>query len=357
MQVKLITEKSIWESFVLSQAEYTFLHSWNWGVFSLAMGHKIFRLGVYDGDELVGVALVVGINAKRGKFLFVPHGPIIAQNSKLFNCNAITRSEATDWKTQNDNAKLKTIIDFLRNLAKEEKCSFIRMSPLLERNEQNEKLFQELGFRKAPIHMHAESTLLLDITKPEEELLKNMRKTTRYLIKKMEKEGVEIEIENPPTGQDFLRLQKEVAKRKHFVVFSQKQIKKEIDIFCPNGEIAVFNARYQNEVVASALIVFYGYRAFYYQSASYCKNKDISAPYLLVWRAIQEAKRRGCSIFDFYGASPQDKPGHPWAGPTLFKSGFGTERIDYLPAQDLPLNWKYSGTWLLETLRRIKRGF
>ncbi|OGZ18498.1 MAG: hypothetical protein A2175_01095, partial [Candidatus Nealsonbacteria bacterium RBG_13_42_11] len=338
-------------SFIKSQAEYTFLHSWNWGEFSKLVGDKVWRLGVYEGEELAGVALIVGIDAKRGRFLFVPHGPIVSLKVKSQNG---TSSLQTTAKVKSFYGYL---IAYLQNIAKNENYSFIRISPLAERIEENKELFEELGFRKSPIHMHAESTLLLDITKTEEELLKNMRKTTRYLIKKMEKEGVEVETENPPRGEYFLELQKKVAERKHFIVFSEKQIKNEIKIFAPDGEIAVFNASHGGKVVASALIIFYGHRAFYYQAASYCENKNISAPYLLVWRAIQEAKRRGCKIFDFYGASPIDKPNHPWAGPTLFKQGFGSYRVDYLPAQDLVLNWRYWITYLIETARRIKRGF
>jgi lipid II:glycine glycyltransferase (peptidoglycan interpeptide bridge formation enzyme) len=77
----------------------------------------------------------------------------------------------------------------------------------------------------------------------------------------------------------------------------------------------------------------------------------------VVWRAINEAKKRGCKLFDFYGASPADKPNHPWAGPTLFKQGFGSYRVNYLTAQDLVLDWRYWITFLIETARRIKRGF
>ncbi len=344
MQIKEITEKNIWESFIRSQDEYTFLHSWDWGEFNKEMGQKIWRLGIYENNELVGAALVMKISARRGTFLFVPHGPIIkTQNLKR--------------KAQSYNEKLKTLVIYLQELAKGEGCSFVRISSLLERSSENLDIFYELGFKRAPIHMHAESTLLLDITKPEEELLRGMRKTTRYLIKRMEKEGVAIEIENPPAGDYFLGLQDKVVERKHFIAFSQKQIKNEIKAFASDNQIAVFNARYGGEVIASALIIFYGHRAFYYQAASHTEDRNISAPYLMVWRAIQEAKKRGCRIFDFYGASPENEPNHPWAGPTLFKLGFGSFRVDYLPAQDLVLSWKYWLTYGIETMRRIKRGF
>ncbi|OIP78136.1 MAG: hypothetical protein CO002_04005 [Candidatus Portnoybacteria bacterium CG_4_8_14_3_um_filter_44_10] len=344
MRIDLINDKSIWESFVKSCDEYTLFHSWSWGEFNLLTGNKIWRLGIYEGDELVGAALVLGIKAKRGSFLFVPHGPI-------------NRSWETGTRNKEYIEKLKQLLAFLKNLAEKEKYNFIRISPLAARNKEKEEIFRNLGLRKAPIHMHAESTLLLDITKPDEELLAQMRKTTRYLIRQAKKEGVRIETEDPLTGKNFLRLQSDVANRKHFVAFSKKQIEGEVESLGKGGELVIFNASYDGEIVASALIISYGYRAFYYQAASASKFKNIPSPYLLVWRAIQEAKKRGCTTFDFYGASPDNQPNHPWAGPTLFKKGFGGYRVDYLPAQDFIVSWKYWFTWVVETARRIKRGF
>ena len=317
-------------------AEKTFLQSWNWGEFWQKIG-KIWRLGIYDGDTLLGIALIAKIRARRGTFLLIQHGPVL-KNS--------------------DSKILQVFLGELKWIAKEERVSFIRMNPLLKQTEENDALLKNLGFRLASMHANAyDATWKLDLVLPEDGLFGSMRKTTRYLIKRMEKEGVKINVENPPAGEEFLRLQDKVAERKHFIVFSKKQIKNEIEIFNPDAQLEVFNAMYDNKIIASALIIFYGYRAFYYQSASYTEHKNISAPYLLVWRAILEAKKRDCKVFDFYGASPADKPNHPWAGPTLFKLGFGSERIDYLPAQDLVLSAKYWITYFIEIFRRIKRGF
>jgi len=78
-------------------------------------------------------------------------------------------------------------------LGKKEKVWFLRIAPLLLRNEENNQLFDDLGFINAPIHMHPEITWELDLNLPEEELLKNMRKTTRYLIRQAEKnEKIEV---------------------------------------------------------------------------------------------------------------------------------------------------------------------
>jgi lipid II:glycine glycyltransferase (peptidoglycan interpeptide bridge formation enzyme) len=78
----------------------------------------------------------------------------------------------------------------------------------------------------------------------------------------------------------------------------------------------------------------------------------------LQWEAIKEAKSRGCKIYDFWGyTDPKKYPKHPWAGPTLFKMGFGGYNKEYMKAQDLPLCKRYRLIYFFEKLRKIKRGF
>ena len=63
---------------------------------------------------------------------------------------------------------------------------------------------------------------------------------------------------------------------------------------------------------------------------------------MLQWEIIKEAKRRGCKLYDFWGyIDPKASPKHPWAGPTLFKMGFGGRAYEYVKTQDLPLSKKY----------------
>ncbi|RLE05174.1 MAG: peptidoglycan bridge formation protein FemAB, partial [Candidatus Aminicenantes bacterium] len=79
--------------------------------------------------------------------------------------------------------------------------------------------------------------------------------------------------------------------------------------------------------------------------------------YLLLWKAIQEAKKRNCEIFNFWGIAPKNKPKHPWQGLTFFKKGFGGYQKDLIHAQDLPMGRRYWLNWMVETFRRIKRGY
>ena len=338
MEIKEIKSRDIWDKFHEENPTHSFLQSWNWGEFNEAMGHRVFRLGVFDGGELNGTALVIKIAARRGSFLFVPHGPVF-ENSKF----EIRNSEI--------------LISYLKNIARAELCSFIRISPILQNTAENKKLFKKIGFRKAPIHMHAELMWLLDISKSEQELLRGMRKTTRYSINKAETDGVTIEKSEKMTDvEKFNEIYQATVNRQHFAPFSSDYLKKEFEAFSKDGKISLFFAKYQGEIVSAAMITYEKNEAFYHQGASNHKFPKITPSQLLQWEIIKDVKKRGCKVYNFWGISPDDKPNHPWHGLSLFKKGFGGNALELLPAQDLIISPKYWLNFVVEKIRKIKRG-
>lgn len=337
MEVREITDKNIWGNFLQDHKEKTFYQSWNWGEFHEAMGEKIWRLGVYNEEKLIAVATTVRVRAKRGVFLAVEHGPVTKEPMGRI---------------------LQVFLASLKEIGKMEKAVCIRISPIQERNKSNSTDFKNAGFREAPMYAAAESSWKLDITRSEEELFAAMRKTTRYLIRQAEK-NEDIEIVASVKKEDarvFTELVVEVGKRQKFVPFSKKYIETEFDVFAKEDKAVLFMGKYKGETVATALVVFWGNIAFYHQAASLDTYAKLSIPYLLQWEAIKEAKKRGCEIYDFWGyVDPKKNPKHPWAGPTLFKMGFGGNAYEYIKTQDYPLSWKYWGTALFESIRKKRR--
>ncbi|MCG2689751.1 peptidoglycan bridge formation glycyltransferase FemA/FemB family protein [Candidatus Parcubacteria bacterium] len=350
MEIKEITNKEEWERFLepIPKEEKTFLHSFQWGQFQLLLKEKIYRLGIYENNVLMAVALVIKVKAKRGNFLLIPHGPIIQVQSSKFKVQS-----------------LGFLINFLKVLAKQEKCCFIRVATTFERTKENENIFKEFGFKQAPFHTHPDLTWLLDISKPEEDLLKEMRKTTRYLIK----QGLqipELKIEKSVEKRDvkvFNKFYQETASRHDFTPFSLNYLNKELEAFLPDN-ILVLKAVFNGEALASSFIIFWGGVGFYHQGASTHKHPKVPATYLMQWQAIREAKQRGCSLYNFWGIADLSSKfkvkssklkKHPWAGLSLFKMGFGGYAKEYLKTQDLPLSKRYYLTRYFEFLRKWKR--
>jgi len=368
MEIKEIQNKSEWENFLLECKDKTFLQSWSWGNFQQSMGNRIWRLGVYDQEELISLCLITLIGARRGKYLLVQHGPTLIQDTKIKGRSLAKLNKARDEgkalsEHQNDNVKFKILETFLfqiKEIAKKEKCSFVRIAPLLEKNKENEEIFYSLGFTNSPMHASAyEATWKLDITSSEEELLRGMRKTTRYLIKQAQK-NIDIKISQRWDMQDidvFYKIHQEVVKIQKFTPFSLEYLKNEFSSFLSDKQASIFFGEYKGEVIAAAFVIFWSNIGFYHHAALLPEYHKIPIAYLLQWEAIREAKKRNCLLYDFWGyVNPKENPGHPWAGPTLFKMGFGGKSYQYLKTLDLPLSKKY---WLInffEKIRKTKRG-
>lgn len=328
--------KDQWETFVLARAPHTFLHSWNWGEFQSAQGEAIHRIGLFEREALVGVALLITIRARRGSFVFCPHGPFM------------------DWANADHRS---AFFEYVRNFAREQRVDFIRISPLISDSNEHVQFFRMEGFRAAPIHMHPELAWMVDVSKSEEELLMDMRKTTRYCIKRSEKEGVTIEKSADEAAlAEFYRLYAETVDRHQFIPFSKMYLENELKIFSADNQVLMFSARYNGEVIASAMVLFYGASSFYHQGASSKKFPKVPAAYLLQWEVMREAKRRRMQFHNFWGISETENPKHPWHGLTLFKKGFGGFAEQYARAQDLPLTKKYWLNFAVESFRRRKRG-
>ncbi|MBZ9571992.1 peptidoglycan bridge formation glycyltransferase FemA/FemB family protein [Patescibacteria group bacterium] len=341
MEIKKIQIKEVWEGFLSGCKEKTFLQSWNWGEFQKMMGNKIWRFGIFENDNLISTAFFYKIQAKRGTFLFLPHSLVFKQQA-----------------TSNKQQVLKILLEKLKKIAKEENASFIRVGPILEGTKENIEIFKNLGFRNAPIHIHPELTWELDISPLKEELLKNMRKTTRYLIRKSPKEGVEIfSSQNPKDLEIFYKLYRDVVSRQKFIPFSLKYLKNEFSSFSPDNQILIFFGKYKNEIISSGIFIFWQNLAFYHHGASLLRYSKIPASYSLLWEAILKAKKRGCQKFNFWGIASKENPKHPWAGLTLFKKGFGGYKKEYVKTQDFPISQKYWLTFIFEKIRKTKRGF
>lgn len=333
IKTEIITDKKTWEEFLSNHPEVNFLQSWYWGEFHEALNHKIIRSGFFIETKLVGVMLSIVEKAKRGTYLTVPAGPII------------------DW---NNKQLIKLFKTEIIKIAKENNCSFIRVRPQLISDDFSKKICKSLGFRAAPMHLHAELTNQLDITKSEDELLANMRKATRYEIKKAIKLGVRIE-ESTSTKdiKSFYDLQLETSKRQGFVPFSFKFLDEQFKIFAKEGDVILYSAYFEKKLLAQAFIIFYGDEAVYHYGASTTDGREYPGAYLIQWHAIQEAKKRGVSRYNFWGVAPS---GHRFSNLSMFKRGFGGQDLEYLHAQDLIINYpKYALNYTIEMVRKKLR--
>lgn len=343
-QIKEINDKDTWESFIknhsnIDASRTSFIQSWNWGVFLEKQGQKTYYLGIYDQDKLVGVALGTKVNAKRGKYIHFRHGPVI------------------DWKNKEI---VKFVLSELKSLAKREKVWFIRISPLIK---DSKLITRTTKTYKSQMHdVDAQTTWEMKLDKAEETMLKEMRKNTRYNIRKAEKMGIEIlKTKDPKYLEDFWEIFQDTVKRQQWNAYSFEYIKDEFESFLEDDQTLLILAKYKGKFISASMFNFYNDQSVYHHSGNLTEYRKIPSSYLIQWEAIKEAKNRDMKYHNFWGV-PLDENNeldqdHPWAGLGLFKVGFGGYGARWIHARDIPVSPLYWLTHLYEKLERMRRGY
>ncbi len=331
--IKPVENEKEWENFLDKHDEANFLQSWYWGEFHRKLGKDVVRRGFYRDKQLVGAMLSIVENAKRGRYLTVPGGPII------------------DWE---DELLVDAAFVEMKREALEMDCVFVRIRPQLVTDDSVKKKFRQYGCKDSPMHLHAELSNILDITKSEEELSAQMRKTTRYEIRKAQNLSIMIEkSKDEKSIKAFYDLQIETAKRQKFVPFSFSFFREQFKVFFESDRGLLYTALYDGKVLAQAFIIFYGAEAVYHYGASTDEGRKYPGAYLLQWEAIKEAKRRGMRRYNFWGVAPLEAKDHRFYGVSVFKRGFGGQDVSYLHAQDLVIDkFRYLINYLVEMVRK-----
>ena len=334
--MKDASSRDVWDEFVKSHPEANFLQSWDFYEFHKARGKKVVRRLAYKGDEIVGAYAGVVETAKRGRYLAIAGGPIL------------------DWK---DKKLVKAVFEDIREQGKTAECVFVRVRPQLELSDKSLKLMQDLGLKKAPMYLSVEYAGILDLNKSEEDILTGASQGLRRKIRKAEKNDIEVTASaDDEVIEEFCRLEKLHAERQKYVAFATGFLRKQFEAFREGGEVLIYTAKKDGEILAQNFMIFYGAEASYHYGVSSELGTKYSAAPLLHLSAMQEARKRGCKRYNLWGIVGREETTHRFYGVSEFKRSFGCEELKYTPAHDLILKpTKYQVTKLVETVRKKKR--
>ncbi|HPN96174.1 MAG TPA: peptidoglycan bridge formation glycyltransferase FemA/FemB family protein [Candidatus Moranbacteria bacterium] len=330
--------------------ERDFLQSEEWRKFQESVGRKTYNVfstssalrapSPYKGEgEIEFWANVIEHKLPIvGKYFYIPRGPIINKQGSM------------------NNEQYESLID----LAKENSAGWIRIDPETKEMLEEIKKNTKYEISKAPHDMQPKELFIIDITKPEEEILAGMKPKTRYNIRLAEKKGVLVVSEqgtmNNKYIDDFLRLTRVMAKRNKITVHPESYYRKMIEII-PGEMLKIYAAEYEGKVIAANIVIFYDKTCIYLHGASDDEYRNVMAPYLLQWQQIKDAKKLGCEKYDLGGIkshSSEHIAQNTWKGITRFKLGFSpnTRPKNFPGSYDIIIN---SGKYrIYRALQRVK---
>jgi peptidoglycan pentaglycine glycine transferase (the first glycine) len=203
--------------------------------------------------------------------------------------------------------------------------------------------FSKVRTWKATQDYQPTDTLEIDLTKPNETILAEMKRKGRYNINLAQRKGVSIvAIENgaftPQDLDDFWKLNGETTTRDRFSGHEKSYYRHLLEEL--EYHAVLFFAEFEGQRIATAISIFCADKSIYYFGASSSDRemRNLMAPYLLQWEMMQYAKKKECKTYDFLGIAPEGALKHAYAGISEFKWKFGGYRKTYLPGKEIILD-------------------
>jgi lipid II:glycine glycyltransferase (peptidoglycan interpeptide bridge formation enzyme) len=317
----IAADEPAWQALVGRCSAGDFLHDWAWAEVAAFDGQPQRRFVLEEDGELVALVAAQERRLPLGRaFWYVPHGPVLDYADP----------RAGEW--------LRALTIGLREVGRSSRVIAAKLEPRIEADAPEAALFARL--RPDPRPVQVGQTRIVELT-DDEALLASFDKDTRYAVRRSQREGVEVRVLTDASDTapiDALHgLVLETQRRAGFPLPPLARYRIAWHALGGAGRASILEARRDDELLASGMLVVEGERSFYLFSGS--RREDAGEPkhyasYLLQWEMMRRARDLGSRLHDLWGIAPTGAgPEHAWHGVGLFKKGFGGREV------------RWAGTW------------
>jgi len=236
----------------------------------------------------------------------------------------------------------------LKKSLKENSCIAVNFDvpnviALTDEAKKAEKLFKDKNCKLSPRSTFAKSNVIMDISKPEDDLLAEMHKKHRYNINYAERKGVTVRRSDGDEKNFgvFYSLLDETAQRQKYFIHGRNYYETLWEMLGPKGKkIAhILIAEHKGVPLTAWMVFTYDGVLYYPFGGSSEKQKNLQHSLAASWDAVKLGKELGCTTFDMWGAAEiPNNEDDPWFGFTQFKMRFGGKFIRYMDSYDFVIN-------------------
>lgn len=321
IEVRENHSRNEWDEYIVDSHGHP-LQLWGWGELKSRHGWKPDRLFVYDDDRVIGAIQVItkSLPLPLRAFSYAPR-------NTLFH---VKQEEALD-----------AVAAFVKQKYKGVALSIEPDSQEFNKPDQ---------WVRATNKILPSETILLDITKSEDEIQSAMTKKTRQYIRKSQKDTQIKQVKDEPTLLKCLEIYKETAKRAGFALHEDEYY---LDVWHEMREYTpLFAAFVDNEPVAFLWLAISGATAYELYGGMDGRGQELRANYALKWHAISRMKEWGLTKYDFGGVVA--------GGVMTFKQGWSTDSTFFAGTYDRPLSplyilWSHGLPFAKKAAQRLRK--
>ena len=320
MTLQLLTDETLWNSTLATLPYRHILQTWEWGQFKSRWG---WTPRYYLNAERTAAALVLRrtISPLKLNLLYVPKGP------------------ALDY---GDAALVDRVLRDLVEIARRDRALFIKIDPDLPQPDR--AILLDRGWRFSAEQIQFRNTMLLDLTRSEDELLAAMKPKTRYNVRLAQKKGVTVRSGDLADLDLLYTMYAETAQRDEFIIRPIAYYRDAWGSFIRSGLAHPLIAEVDQQAVAGLILFRFADRVWYMYGMSTQLHREKMPNYLLQWDAMRWAKAQGCTVYDLWGAPDEVNESDSMWGVYKFKEGLGAEFTPHVGAYDFVTS--RAGYWL-----------
>ncbi len=330
-EVRSVTE-SEWDGWLADSPGGGHIYqTYAWGEFKRRLGWKPVRLVLERDGQVVGLGqfLVWSTPFVPGRLMYATKGP---------------------WLPWEDELAVRTFFLGVRTVAARENAHTVKIEPeVAEQQAAVKAVLTDIGFRKARWDLNFKTTMFVDISPSEEELLANMKGKTRYNIRLAENKGVEVVEDNSLEAREhFFEMLKVTAERDGFSIRRPREYQMAVwQSMYDRDRANLYFATHEGDRLAGFLAYTFGKKYWYHLGASTNEKRNLMAPYLLQWEVMRRMKARGMTYYDMGPVPSPDNLNEddPMWGVYRFKVGFDGQIADFLGSLDLPVGKARAAAW------------
>ncbi len=298
-----------------------------WGQFKSLHGWQPLYLLLEKNNNICATATILKRNTAGMTIFYSPRGPVLDYNQPhllaLF-CRGV----------------------FL--LAQQHKAIFWRIDPEVPRSSPV-KGYYLTGLRPAPLNnpfggIQPRWVWRVPLRKNSDKQWSLLKKGCRRQIKQAYKNKIIVREGTQEDLGSFYELLQATAQHNGFLLRSLSYYQDLWQCLTPGGSLKMLLAYYDQKPVSTALAVGYGQGVWDIYAGNNQAARQTGASYLLTWKLLLWAGKRGYSFYDLGGIVPQAGEENPLGGLELFKSRFGGTAVEFIGEHDLvfrPLYYKF----------------
>ncbi len=289
-----------WDKNLSKFCDFNIYQSFNWGEYKRYFGWVPYRFAAYNAqNEVIAMAQCLYHHFPLGGIMWCPGGPL---------------GDVSSFG--------KTLIIACVDAIKK-RYLYFRFDSYSNSNEYYDLTLIKNGWQRPVYSINTDLTMILDLTRPEEELIRSFSKNWRHNLKRFKKDLLNIEPWVDIDIDEMLNIYRSMENFKSIQTqYSKEELLKLFEKFGDKILMYRCNDRKTGDLIAFRGAIIYNNKAWDFFAATNIHARKLYASHKLLWTLLRACKDKEVKLYDMGGVDPCNNP-----GVYNFKKGVGALKV------------------------------